>query len=81
MEAALSTLRSQLGSPPAARAAAGLLRQLANSAGCKGAIVAGGGLELLNQLAAAHAADAGALEQVSIRFDLKGGVKPHQICC
>ena len=41
----------------------GLLRQLANNDGNKAAIVAAGGLELLNHVAAAHPGDATVLEQ------------------
>lgn len=64
----METLRRQLPNPAAARAAAGLLRQLANNDDNKGAIVTGGGLELVVALASAHPADTGVLEQVCVSW-------------
>lgn len=73
--AVLGVLQRHMGNPAVAKAAAGLLRQLANNDDNKNAIVSGGGLELICTVVAEHPADAGALEQVCERAgaDLKHG--------
>ena len=68
MGAVLAVLRRHMGAPPVARAATGLLRQLANNDDNKGAIVEGGGMELLCVAAATHTADGGILEQVRPQY-------------
>ena len=67
VSAVLAVLRCHMGAPAVARAASGLLRQLANNDDNKDAIVQGGGMELLCAAAANHPTDAGILEQVSLQ--------------
>lgn len=63
-------LRSGLGSAVVVRGAAGLLRQLAGSDGVKAAVVAGGGLELINHALAVQARAPAALEQVCLIWEI-----------